>query len=158
MSDDMKAALANLQDWQQVSVVLYGEARSEPIEGVVAVANVIRNRVERPGWWGHSYGEVATAPMQFSCLDGPGKNYQRVLAVAQALAEGRAVNGKDGQPDAKYLTCAWTARGMVAGFLPQNVPNCTHYHTATLVPRPHWAQGVPPLKQIGGHVFYAGIK
>ena len=34
----------------------------------------------------------------------------------------------------------------------------THYHTIQMVPRPKWAQGVTPTKQLGNHLFYAGVK
>ena len=33
---------------------LWGEARGEGRAGMQAVANVIRNRAARPGWWGRS--------------------------------------------------------------------------------------------------------
>jgi N-acetylmuramoyl-L-alanine amidase len=160
LEPELRAALEPLQEWQIVALVLYGEARSEPIEGLVAVANVLRNRVKRPSWWGSTYTEVATAKRQFSCLhplDGE-RNYQQVLRVAQALAGNQPVVTAKGVPDQKYLTCAWTARGLVAGFLPENTKGSTHYHTAALTPRPNWAQDHVPVCQRGAHVFYAGVK
>ena len=39
-----------------------------------------------------------------------------------------------------------------------NTQGSTHYHVATMVPRPAWAKGVTPTIQIGSHTFYAGVK
>lgn len=46
---------------------IFGEARGEPTAGQMAVAWVIRNRVEQPSWWGKTPDEVCTHPYQFSC-------------------------------------------------------------------------------------------
>jgi spore germination cell wall hydrolase CwlJ-like protein len=44
------------------------------------------------------------------------------------------------------------------GWLRDTVKGATHYHVATMNPRPAWAQGVVPVIQIARHVFYAGVK
>jgi N-acetylmuramoyl-L-alanine amidase len=151
---EMRAAVDPLTDVQTVTLVLYGEARSEPIQGVLAVGNVLKHRVEAKSWFGQGWKGVALKPYQFSCLfpNGGKKNFDRVLALAQKLASGEAIT------DQKYLTCAWTARGILGGFLPDNVKACTHYHVAAMSPRPEWAQKAVPVAQHGSHVFYAGIK
>ncbi len=154
---DLQAALDKLQEWQHVALVLYGEARSEPIEGIVAVANVIRNRALKPGWWGKSFSGVALAPYQFSCLNPKGgeRNYDRLKTLALKLAANEPVHAKNGEPDPKWLTCAWVARGIVGGFLPDEIKGANHYHTVNLTPRPEWAQKAVPVAQKAGHVFYA---
>ena len=154
LPDEMKAAVEKLADWQCVAVCLYGEARSEPIQGIVAVASVIQNRIKANSWFGKDWREVVLKPYQFSMWhpNGGQMNYTRVLALAQKLAAGESVT------EPKWLQCAWTARGAMGGFLLDNTRNATHYHTATLTPRPKWAQGVTPVCQIGGHVFYNKVK
>lgn len=146
----MQSAVEKLNDWQTVALVLYGETRSEPIQGQVAVANVIKNRVEAKSWYGDGWKGVALKAKQFSCLfpQGGQKNYERVLALAQKLAAGESVT------DPKYLACAWVARGVIGGFLPENTQQSNHYHVAAMTPRPDWAQKHTPKAQHGGHVFY----
>lgn len=46
---------------------IYGEARGENIETMLAVAWVIRNRVNGPDWMGNDYRSVVLKPYQFSC-------------------------------------------------------------------------------------------
>src|SRR5690242_18442970 len=48
---------------------VWGEARGEAYEGMLAVAWVIRKRVDEPGkdWWGDDVVSVCTHPFQFSC-------------------------------------------------------------------------------------------
>lgn len=60
-----------------------GEARGEPEEGQIAVAWVIRNRVETPGWWGESVGEVCRKPWQFSCWNSGDMNGLMVRRIAK---------------------------------------------------------------------------
>lgn len=46
--------------------LLYTEARGEPDQGILAVAEVVRNRVMRPAWWGRGWREVILKRNQFS--------------------------------------------------------------------------------------------
>src|SRR5574337_973675 len=59
--------LQSLSDQEVIARTLWGEARSQGIMGMVAVACVIMNRTSMPGWWGTSLRGVCLAPMQFSC-------------------------------------------------------------------------------------------
>jgi N-acetylmuramoyl-L-alanine amidase len=150
LPSEMQSAVEPLTDWQVVAVCLYGEARSEPIQGIVAVANVIKHRVDAKTWYGDGWRGVVLKPWQFSMWSPKGgqKNYERVLMLAQKLAAGEAVT------DPKWLQCAWTARGVIGNFLADNVKGSNHYHTVSLMPRPEWARSTTPLLQVGAHVFY----
>ncbi len=156
LEPDLQAALDKLQEWQHVAIVLYGEARSESIDGIVGVGTAIRNRALHPGWWGKNFSEVVLKPYQFSCLNpiGGERNYERVKTLALKLAANEAIQDKKGAADQKWLTCAWVARGIVGGFLPDEIKSANHYHTVNLQPRPEWAQKAVPVAQRGGHVFY----
>lgn len=46
---------------------IWAEARGEPLEGQIAVANVILNRARQGGWWGDDVVKVCRKPKQFSC-------------------------------------------------------------------------------------------
>lgn len=129
-----------------VARTLWGEARGEGWPGLVAVAWVIRNRVEtdihgdgKPDWWGESYEGVCRAPRQFSCwADTP-----RVHTIAP--------------PEMPFAYAA--AAAVLAGDEPDPTKGATHYHT---IRRPDWAAQWPPAwaarmtetARIGGHVFY----
>jgi N-acetylmuramoyl-L-alanine amidase len=153
---ELQTALDTLQEWQHVALVLYGEARSESIDGIVGVGTAIRNRALHPGWWGKNFSEVVLKPYQFSCLNpiGGERNYERVKTLALKLAANEVIQDKKGAPDQKWLTCAWVARGIVGGFLPDEVKSANHYHVANMTPRPEWAQKAVPVAQRGNHVFY----
>jgi N-acetylmuramoyl-L-alanine amidase len=144
--------LAALDDVKVVAVTLYGETRSEPIDGQIAVANVIRNRMgER---W-KTYRDVCLAKLQFSCWfpEGGKANHKRVLALVERLAKGEAV---DEHP---YKQCAYIAYGIVHGWIKDDPTNGSrHYHTVNLTPRPKWAQSKVPVAQKGHHVFYNDVK
>lgn len=57
----------SFSDQEIVARTLWGEARSQGVMGMVAVACVIMNRDSNPGWWGRTLRGVCTSPMQFSC-------------------------------------------------------------------------------------------
>jgi len=62
-----------MQGWYKaaLALVVWREARGEPVEGKLAVANVIRNRVEAthlPDQWAH----VIERKWQFSSMTAPG--------------------------------------------------------------------------------------
>lgn len=141
-----------LSDTDWLALTLYGEVRSEPIAGQCAVAAVIRNRV-RDGRWGHSYEAVVCAPWQFSCWrkEGGAANYQAVQLMKQSIQ----LNGIP--KDRSLLTCYWIASGCVDGVMPSEVGTATHYFV-TSSPVPKWAINQVPVKVIGHHSFFAGIK
>jgi N-acetylmuramoyl-L-alanine amidase len=150
LEPEMRGYLDAMTEPQRVALVLYGEARSEPIEGLIAVGCVIRNRVKAQTWFGKTYSEVVTKPKQFSCLFALGgkANYKRVLALAKSLAN------KDQIADAKAKEAIWVAHGLIGEYVRDVTQGADHYHTAAMQPRPSWAQSKVPVKQIGGHVFY----
>lgn len=161
LEPDLRAALEAMTETQRVSLVLAGEARSEPIEGIVGVASVIKNRVTadlghdgKPDWWGEGFSDVVTRPWQFSCLHPKGgpRNYKRVVQIAKQFASKQPVT------DPLIRQCVLVAHGIVGDYLVSNVGAATHYHTVSLTQKPKWAEGHTPVKKIASHYFYAGIK
>lgn len=151
-------AIAQLATDHVLAITLYGEARSEPVEGRIAIASVIRNRVntdlgtdQKPDWWGEGYKGVCLAPMQFSCWQpkGGAQNYAEVMAVVRAAVNGAAVGPV-------MRECAWLALGIISGDLRDRVNGATHYLTADLfrVNPPAWAKGKPPVARVGAHLFF----
>ena len=161
LSTDLKAAVDQLTDAQVVALVLYGEARSEPVQGVIAVGCVIRNRVKtdlnndkKPDWWGTGYKGVCTAPWQFSCLNvaGGAGNFKKVLSFAERLAAKTPIT------HALERQCVWVGYGIVGDYAADVTKGSLHYHVATMTPRPKWAMGHAPVVQIARHVFYSTVK
>lgn len=65
-----KEVLANPQkDLDLLAITLYHEARGEPDEGMVAVGEVILNRVRHPAWKPDTIRGIITQPKQFSFFD-----------------------------------------------------------------------------------------
>lgn len=117
--------------------LIYGEARGERVEGRIAVACVVRNRVERPSWWGRSWREVMTKPYQFTALMPDGPNYR---ATIQA-----------NEDEPIFRECVWIAQGVILGIILDNTDGATHYHSVRI--RPSWASRMKVTRVIGNHVF-----
>ncbi len=148
--DELKAYLAPLPDDAILGLTLYGEARGEPIEGLIAVGCVIRNRVkDAKRRWGTDYRATCLQKAQFSCwapVGGPA-NHQTVIDGADLLLT-------SGPVPSQLEQCAWVALGISRGALLDTVRGANHYHTVAMKPRPTWAQSFVPIVQIAHHLFY----
>ena len=153
IAPDLHALLTKVSDEQILALTLFGEASSEPIEGIVAVGNVIANRrTDEQQRWGRTWRRVCLQPSQFSCWNpiGGEKNYARLLKMTTAVVEqGKALKHPP------FEQCAWVALGIARNALFDRVKHSNHYHTAALSPRPSWAQNRIPALQVHRHVFYA---
>ena len=114
-----------------VAAVLMGEARSEGVAGLRAVAEVIRNRGENPL-------KVVTARRQFSCL-----NNRSVASLVRAMKQ---------DPE-------WPVAFSIAKVLlthPQDLGNsvkgANHFEAA--VKTPFWSITLKPVATIGKLNFY----
>jgi len=128
----------NFSDLDIIARTIYGEARGEPYEGMVAVAHVIFNRVKKSGHT-QTPAQVCLKPWQFSCWNPRDKNHEIVQDVklddiSFRLAMREALEAFDGAD-------------MTNG--------ATHYCHIKLYP--DWAQGHEPVKVIGNHKFYKDI-
>lgn len=157
---EMRPLVEKVTEAQRVAATLWAEARSEKVEGIIAIANVIRNRVKadlkddgKPDWWGEGYSGVCLAPHQFSCWTprGGDANYKRLLGLMQQFAAGTPIT----EPAARE--CIGLAHLVIGNYLRDNTKGSTHYHTAALMPRPSWTKGQAPIVQIGRHVFYRDV-
>lgn len=143
--------LQSLSPADVLAITLWGEARSEPVEGRIAIANVVRNRVSHPGWWGTDYVSVCRAPQQFSCWNaGDDANHAAVMAL---LADVWA--GKPAEPI--YRECLWIADGVMRGLVCDRIGKATHYFASSIAP-PAWSAKAHLVARIGNHLFYAGVQ
>jgi spore germination cell wall hydrolase CwlJ-like protein len=121
---------------------IYHEARGEPIEGQIAVAQVVLNRVKSKRWpktvcgvvyEGQERGEKCQ--FSFACYD------------------------RKDIPDSSQLwhQAKWIADDVAAGRTAlEDLGHATYYHTATV--KPIWRQSLSVIRQIGRHIFYADPK
>ena len=150
---DIKAALTDLE---ALWLTLWGEARSEPVEGQIAVACVIRNRVQTPKRFGASYAKVCLRPMQFSCWnEGTDANHVRLMALAAKVA------ARDTEATTSYVTprirqLAFLAAGIIGQQIEDRVKGADHYLTTDLLltKPPRWARGSSPVCHVGRHSFF----
>jgi spore germination cell wall hydrolase CwlJ-like protein len=119
-------------DLKCLAQAVYFEARGEPIEGQLAVAEVVINRA-RSGLYPDNYCDVVTQPAQFSFV-------------------------RHGQiPAADETSAAWQRAEAIAEIAQQNLwqskaSDALYFH-ATYV-RPSWAHQKVQLAQIDTHIFY----
>jgi spore germination cell wall hydrolase CwlJ-like protein len=140
----IKAALSPLQ---VVAMTVWAEARAEPIEGQVAVAAVIRNRLLRPRRFAATWEGVCLAPWQFSCWipEGGDANYRALMARCAAAQAGT-------QP--WPAQAIWVAQGIISGVLEARVARADHYYATWMPKPPTWARGLASSAEIGAHRFY----
>lgn len=124
---------------------LYGEARSEGLIGIEAVASVILNRVRLAKthnvWWGNTIEEVCLKPFQFSCWIPSDKNFYHLIRADER--------------DPTFRLCQRVAVRALTGFLPDITHGATHYHSKQVSPA--WARKLTPVYEYGNHLFYREI-
>ncbi|MCE6961199.1 cell wall hydrolase [Cereibacter sphaeroides] len=118
-------------EWKCLATALYFEARGESIQGQFAVAEVILNRVDRPGY-----------PQSICGVVNQGGQFSYTF---------------DGRPDTIRERAAFQRSGKIAALMLDGAPRkltqgATHFHTRAV--RPGWAHRFPRTAVIGAHLFY----
>lgn len=161
MTDEQTRAA--LTDFGALTITLFGETAIEPIEGKIAVGNVIRNRVKVPRKFGATFRAVCHARAQFSCwwTFGGVENHARVMALARSFARSEPLP-LTASALLVFQECGFIAEGIIGGQLRDNTRGATHYYApAAMVPRdrvPDWAVGLTPVAVTKHHRFYVGVK
>ena len=122
------------EQWQCLTEALYFEARGESLEGQVAVAEVILNRVDSPLYPRTVCGVVKQrggGGCQFSYVC-DGKTRMREKAAADLAGR--------------------IARAMLDGAPRVLTDGATHFHTRGV--RPSWSKRFSKTAAIGAHLFY----
>ena len=140
--------MSETNDLWVTAQTVWGEARGESLEGRIAVAHVIQNRVwrllrQRPSTL-EPYVRVCRMPWQFSCWNANNPN--------RALLEVLSLSNLD------FASCLHVAVDVLSGQVPSPVGHARHYFNPVVVAKiPAWAQGKTPVCSIGHHDFYEGI-
>lgn len=117
------------RDLECLATAVYFESKGEPLEGQLAVAQVILNRVDK-GRFGRDICAVVKAPKQFSFVRGgqlPAPRNMQQWETARAIA---VIAAAEGWQDV--------------------VGDATHFHAVYVDPR--WR--LQRVAQIGNHIFY----
>lgn len=146
---------AALIDRSVVGLTLWGEARGEPVEGKIAVGNVIRNRMTNPSLYradSPSWKAVCLAVDQFSCWstkNGGASNYAQVMQQAELIVS-------DLPLDPVLMECLYLADGIMSGVLQDRSHGATFYCTTSLyhAKPPVWVKNCTPLGAIGSQTFF----
>lgn len=141
----MNEIFEELTDVELLSLCVYGEARNQGLDGMLAVASVIVNRSKHPSWWGSSIKSVILKPWQFSCLNENDPNKKKLENLAADFQAALSNNNS-------LKACYWIAKGLLDGILFSNVAGATHYHTMAV--SPDWKTKLTMTKRVGDHIFY----
>lgn len=117
---------------------VFHEARAEPLEGQIAVAEVtLRRTLDKR--WGGSVQDVVFSPSQFSWTAGktPTPELEQAARALEPRAWGKALA---------------VAAMVLAGAARPVVPGATHYCRVDV--HPAWVDKAVLIREIGQHRFY----
>ncbi|MDR1475247.1 MAG: cell wall hydrolase [Holosporales bacterium] len=138
----MKKSAYSREDEDILAKTIFGEARGEycktGISGLIAIGNVVVNRVNKGGFFGESVAAVCKKPWQFSCWNVGDPNLV-VITKANRL-------------DFLFNVCHEVAVALLDGKLPDLTQGSDHYHSCYV--KPKWAENAIPKLRLGKHVFY----
>lgn len=123
-----------------IAMCLWREARNQKEEAIIAVACCIRNRVEKPSWWGRDYLDVVSKKWQFSSITDP-KDPQLILYPKKN--------------DKEFTLCLQIADNLLQGQYTHPAPGADSYYDESIQP-PKWAVGNTTRfrGKIGAFYFY----
>ncbi len=124
-------------EWHCLAEALYFEARGESVEGQVAVAEVILNRVDSVAY----PDSVCSVVAQGSGGSGGCQFSYRCDGLSDAIAERGA-----------WAEVGRVARAMLDGAPRDLTDGATHYHSQGV--SPSWSRAFPRTASIGAHLFY----
>jgi N-acetylmuramoyl-L-alanine amidase len=125
-------AQPSLTDEQQVlALTLLAEARGEGVQGMEAVAMVVKQRMVNRS---QTAKQVCLAPKQFSAWNGRSKSDLEYLWRSPAASDAVGVVRRFSQLD------------------PADIGHADHYCTVQITP--YWALNQQPVAVIGNHKFY----
>jgi len=123
-----------------LATAIYFEARNQSLEGQLAVAQVVLERVYDPRF-PDTVCEVVTAGGE-----------TRNRCAFSFYCDGRSDTPTD---ERAFLIARWVASGALSGFLTNITGYATHYHAYYV--RPDWALSMRPTRIIGDHIYYRDI-
>ena len=121
-----------------LALCIYREARGEADDARLAVGCSIRNRVQRPGWYGKDWFSIITKPWQFSSF-----NKGEVNSIVFGAPSDKA-----------WIRCVEIAVEVMQG-APDPTGGATYYYDKSLDANPpKWAEEYVHTADVGAFHFY----
>ena len=145
MELQMNKILIKAKPWEKEALarLMYGEASGEGDEGMIAVGNVVMNRLKSPtDWWGNSIESIISHPEQFSVFENKNdENYKRMMNATEQ--------------DKSFKRALEIAEELLTGKTKDNTGGATNFFNPNTA-SPSWATDPKMLflKSIGNHDFY----
>lgn len=143
-------------DIDYLACTLIGEARGEPIEGIIAVANVIQNRAiaaRKP------FKAICLEKNQFSCWNDADSNSKYIRGILNDLAVGNEINDPYLRQCLAVATVVKSLVDNVNGA--KNYVNLTRYQLAMArrdSKLDKWILDMKEVARYGKHVFLKDVK
>jgi spore germination cell wall hydrolase CwlJ-like protein len=132
-------AYEQYDDLHLLALCVWREARGEVNDAQLGVACSIRNRVDKPGWWGTDYRSVILKPWQYSSFNAGDPN---------------SIKFPD-ETDSVWLQCLENASLVINGNCPDNTDGAQSYFDKSLDNNPpKWAATMTHTLDIGRLHFY----
>jgi len=128
-------------DAHWMALTMWGEARGSGEEGMRAVGHVIDNR-RRAG--GRFVTDTVSEAYQFSCWNGGDPNLRAIQTIDDLPRTGEAWR--------RWQSARRIADEILSGNSQDPTGGALFYHASYVSPR--WSRGVPPVAQIGNHLFF----
>jgi len=134
------------QAWELslLALCVWREARGESLQGKIAVAWSIRNRVTKPGvtWWGDDWEEVIEHKFQYSSFNPDDPNAKKLPG--------------DPSKDASWRDSLLAAEQAYTGAGLDPTNGATHYYAPSVVAAPAWTKDKNSVfkTKIGAHEFW----
>ena len=127
-----------------LAIAIYFEARGEPVDGQIAVGNVILNRAKDPRF----PNDVCSVITQ-----GPTHKWNQAYPVKHKCQFSFYCDGKSDEPknDESFRKAVYIARELVMG-KPDYSKGALFYHAVYVYP--NWATKMKPTIKISKHIFY----
>lgn len=120
-----------------LALVVWREARGEPVPGKLAVAWSIRNRVQHPSWWGQDWVTVILKPWQYSSFNPTDPN---------------AVKWPS-ETDSAWQACLDVATQVYAGQGTDPTSGAHSYYDDS-IPPPEWTKAMTATVKVGALNFF----
>ncbi len=145
-----KKVLNSLLPNEILALTIYGEARGEPIEGQIAVAQVIMNRFNHSPNKYKNVTNVCLERLQFSCWNDDDPNLPKLLKLANMIVNATQIK------DRSYFQAIAIAHDVTGGAFIDNTNGARFYMESKLfnLHRPVWAKEPIDTLVIGNHTFF----
>ena len=145
LQEEISGVFGDASELELLSLLVYGEARGESLDGKAGVAWVAINRSKKKGWFGDTLKEVILKPYQFSCFLPDDPNFAILKEIHQRYEEFL-------ENDVVFRECYYIAKGVFEGWIRDLTDGALYYHSRAISPR--WSNAYSRKAEIGNHIFY----